>query len=203
MKTRSAKVLALAAALLLAGALADRAISFAQTAPSPTINPNITRWRWLEDTYWYVPNRNLPAVLYLTDERRSIPILDQTVYHITSYTDGYFTGDTVVQLGQGTPTCMSLLGSITPEGVVLLTFTPLEPTEDAAITQGTGKMRFEFGQWTMENQMTSGPGVPLLVAHWAYMLQTKPGDRSWNSLPGVGMSVPKFLGQCGFPVRPR
>lgn len=46
-------------------------------------------------------------------------------------------------------------------------------------------------QWTMLNQ-TTAPNF----AHWAYMIQSQPGDSNWNALPGVGTSVPLFLAQC-------
>lgn len=31
------------------------------------------------------------------------------------------------------------------------------------------------------------------TAHWASMMQTRPGDPSWDALPGVGLSVPEML----------
>jgi hypothetical protein len=43
--------------------------------------------------------------------------------------------------------------------------------------------------------MSSGPAT-VQVSHWAYMLQTSEGEPSWNSLPGVGVSVPDFIAQC-------
>jgi hypothetical protein len=31
---------------------------------SAAVSPTVARWSWLADTYWFVPVRNLPAVLY-------------------------------------------------------------------------------------------------------------------------------------------
>lgn len=157
--------------------------------------PNVTMWRWLKDTYWYVPATNLPAVLFDAQNRRLAPVADQTVYHITEYRDGYFWGPTAVKLGSAAVSCLSLVGSVTPEGSVFLAFTPTDVNANTSITQGTGQMRLRLGQWTMENQMSSGP-VRLQVTHWAYMFQTQPGDPSWLSLPGLGISVEELLGQC-------
>ena len=41
-------------------------------------------------------------------------------------------------------------------------------------------------------QMSSGPATALAV-HWAYMVQVAPGDPAWDSLPGVGISVPEMV----------
>ena len=130
------------------------------------------------------------------EQQRFVPVSDQTVYQISDYRDGYFTGRTVVALGDAPVQCLTLVGSVTPEGRVLLTFVPRDPGEDAVITQGVGEMRQRFGQWSMENQMTSGGSASAQVAHWAYMLQTRPGEASWRSLPGSGMSVPQFMRRC-------
>jgi len=154
------------------------------------------RWQWLEDTYWYVPRSNLLAYVFEPEANQMSKITDQTVFHITDYDGGYFWGITAVQL-EPFPTmstmCLSLVGSIIPEGQVLNTFTPIGLGPGGAPTQGIGQMRFrlKFGGWTMELQMTTGP-TQLQVSHWAYMVQGQPGD----SLPAVGISIEDFLAQC-------
>jgi hypothetical protein len=166
--------------------------------------PTVARWRWLANTYWYVPPSNVPAVLLDTSNPTApllVPVPDQTVFHITGYRDGYFWGVSVVQLGPSAPVCSSMVGSVTPEGRVLLNFTPMESSSGATVTEGIGHMTQKFGQWTMENQMFTSPGsqpsaVQLQVGHWAYMVQTRPGLPSWNSLPSLGVSVPQFLSNC-------
>ena len=48
------------------------------------------RWRWLEDTYWYVPTSGLPAYVFSAGNSEPRRTLDQTVYHIADYRNGYF-----------------------------------------------------------------------------------------------------------------
>ena len=123
------------------------------------------------------------------------PVSDQTVFHITGYSRGYFSGSVVTQLGSSPASSSNMIGSVTPEGAVLLSFTGTGTSSSPAVTQGIGKMTKRFGQWTMENQMFTSPTETLQIGHWAYMVRTRPGTPSWRSLPGVGESVPTFLSQ--------
>jgi hypothetical protein len=153
------------------------------------------RWKWLANTYWYVPKANLPATIYDPGTGAIIPIRDQTVYHITGYRNGYFWGETVFKFGPSAPSSSSLIGSVTPEGRILLSF----HSTSGVTTQGYGEMTRKRGRWTMENQMfTSSNGTE--IGHWAYMVQTRPGMKSWRSLPFVKVSVPTFLSNYSAPV---
>lgn len=158
--------------------------------------PTAKRWSWLANTYWYVPPANLPAVLFNSSSGTLAPVSDQTVFKITGYRAGYFWGKTVTQLGSGSASCSSLVGSVTPEGRVLLTFTKTSDTSSPSVTEGFGMMVRRNGRWSMENQMFTSPSQSLQIGHWAYMTQTRPGLPSWNSLPSSGLSVPAFLSQC-------
>jgi hypothetical protein len=160
-----------------------------------SVSPTARRWSWLANTYWYVPTTNLSAVLYNSTDGSSTGVSDQTVYHITSYRDGYFTGPSVTQLGSSSKSFSSMLGSVTPEGQVLLTFTTTSSNSSPSITEGFGKLTRKFGQWTMENQMFTAPSEKLQIGHWAYMLQTRPGMPSWHSLPSPEVSVPAFMSE--------
>jgi hypothetical protein len=157
--------------------------------------PTARRWSWLANTYWYVPPPNLPAVLYNSSTGTVTPVKDQTVYHIASYKNGYFWGSAATQLGSSQPSYSTMLGSVTPEGRILLTFTQASGSTSPSITEGFGEMQRKHGQWTMENQMFTAPNETLQIGHWAYMVQTHPGLPSWNSLPSAGVSVPVFLNQ--------
>ena len=152
-------------------------------------------WDWLAGTYWYVPVSNLRAYLSRPESRQMTPVNDQTVFHITDYRDGYFWGDTAVQIGDQARTCYFLSGSVSPLGNVLLTFTSRGNSKQTVVTHGSGAMCLLGNQPAMLNQMSSG-SAELQVSHWAYMLQTKEGDSSWEKLPGVNISVPDFLGVC-------
>ena len=152
-------------------------------------------WAWLAGTYWYVPAENLLAYIARPATQQVVPVEDQTVFHITGYRDGYFWGDTVVQLGEQQRTCYFLMGSVTPSGNVLLTFTSRDDSAQPVVTHGSGVMCLYNGVAAMLNQMASGP-AEVLVSHWAYMLQTREGDASWESLPGVNVPVPEFMSAC-------
>lgn len=170
-----------------------RAAEVASMHHGETLSPTAARWAWMTNTYWYVPKPNLPATIFSPQSGAIVPVLDQTVFHISGYRNGYFWGETVTQLSQSTPTSSALVGSVTPQGRVLLTFTSSSNT-----IEGYGTMVRKKGQWTMENQMftvtSSGQ-----VGHWAYMVQTRPGMASWNSLPLVGVSVPTFMSNYSAP----
>jgi len=116
-------------------------ILFSTVLPvSAAFSATVADWQWLKDSYWYVPKTNLPALRFNALNGTVSPVFDQTVFHISDYVDGYFWGKTVVKLGQGSARCMSLVGSVTPEGNVLLTFTPTDVSADSAVTQGIGRM---------------------------------------------------------------
>jgi hypothetical protein len=162
----------------------------------PAVAPTVNRWSWLAGTYWYVPTRNLAAVLFNSSTGTLAPVSDQTVFQITGYRDGYFWGKTVTQLGSSAPSGSSMVGSVTPQGRVLLTFTQTNRSSGPTVTEGFGMMQRKSGQWTMENQMFTSPGETLQIGHWAYMVQTHPGLPSWESLPSAGVSVPAFLSEA-------
>ena len=88
-----------------------------------------------------------------------------------------------------------MVGSVTPEGKVLLSFTQASTSSSPSLTSGYGTMQRKFGEWTMENQMFTSATAWLQIGHWAYMVQTHPGLPSWYSLPVVGVSVPEFLSE--------
>ncbi|HKV38874.1 MAG TPA: hypothetical protein VJX67_06650, partial [Blastocatellia bacterium] len=152
----------------------------------------------------------------------------QTVFHIEDYSKGYFWGKTAVRFvpigdspragGLSAPVlCFQLVGSVTPEGSLYLSFSSSSspagqgsstgspfPTPSTAAsnsggnsTVGIGVMRFKAGEWRMELQMSSGAAQR--VSHWAYMAQCKEGGECMHELPGVRCSLPEFLGECGSP----
>jgi hypothetical protein len=190
--------------LLCLGMLFSSATVMAATvAPAPPVavaEPAArTDWRWLKDTYWYVPARNLLALTFDAGTETLSPTTDQTVWHITGYTGNYFWGRVVAALKNGPVTntvCQSLVGSVTPEGRVLLTFVPTNPGSQSEVIRASGDMRLAQGRWTVEPQMSSGPSAQRQVAHWAYMTQCLPGDAVCQSLPGLGQSIDSLLAVC-------
>ena len=143
-----------------------------------------------------MPTNGLPAYIYAPEQNQLIPAQDQTVYTITGYRNGYFWARTAAKLGDNDITCMSLVGSVTPDGRIYLTFTNFPYDADTSTTTiGVGNMVFKGAQWTMANQMSTGTSTSQ-VGHWAYRVQTRPNQASWQSLPGVDMSVPEFMDDC-------
>jgi hypothetical protein len=127
-----------------------------------------------------------------------VPFADQTVFHITGYQNRYFWGVVGTQLGTSWPTYSSMLGSVTPEGKVLLLFQEMESSSSPTITEGRGQMTVKFGRWTMANQVFISTddtitSVGVGLGYWAYMVQTRSALPSWYSLPSSGVSVPQFL----------
>jgi hypothetical protein len=63
--------------------------------PSIAAPDDVARWQWLNNTFWYVPNKYLLALASNPSLTAPIPVTDQTVYHI-EYKAGYFWGTTAV-----------------------------------------------------------------------------------------------------------
>ncbi|TWB45153.1 hypothetical protein [Nitrospirillum pindoramense] len=154
-------------------------------------------WSWLAGTYWYVPTLTLPALQVLNGATvRSALIQDQTVWYLEKYEAGYVVGQCAASLNGGAFSYMTVAGSVTPRGDVALTFAPvdaasLDATDSSTLTLtfGNGRMVERDGQWAFLMQMTGG-NAAMNVSHWSYMLQTAPGDSSWDNLPGLpGTSV--------------
>jgi hypothetical protein len=167
-----------------------------------------TNWRWLEDTYWCVPPQSLPALRFDQDDNTLTWRVDQTVWHITSYHEGYFwgvtaalfrdAGEDVPKRGPGSqPTGATMLGSITPEGNVHLTFIQ---TSRGTSTIGLGRIVPHEGGQAFQMQMSTGAAGQTTL-HWAYMVQVRPGDPYWDSLPGFeGLSMTEMLEGLEAPV---
>ncbi|MBL4704969.1 MAG: hypothetical protein JKY54_10635 [Flavobacteriales bacterium] len=160
------------------------------------------QWEFLKDSYWYVPVAYLPALQISADGSPPTPMVDQTLWHITDYKYGYFWGNSAALLyEEGTsptdpPSASRLVGTITPQGKVQITFMPFNQLGPAMSTVGIGIMEESRKEWVFEMQMSAG--ITELVVHWAQMLPTKEGDPSWEQLPGTEYSVPEFLKAAGF-----
>lgn len=85
------------------------------------------QWAWLSESNWYVPQENLPAVQTDLETGEVEEVSDQTVFHIEEYSNGYFWGVTVVQIGRDPQRCLDMVASVTPDGGLQITFTPILP----------------------------------------------------------------------------
>lgn len=161
-----------------------------------------SQWNFLEGTYWYVPTPFLPALQMNSADTEPTWMIDQTVWQITGYANGYFWGNCAVLMYEaGTtpnaaPLPYRLAGSVTPDGKVQISFMPLNTLGAAMSVSGWGTMKQQLKAWMFEMQMASG--LTDLVAHWAYMAETQEGEDSWDQLPGTDYSVPDFLKAAGF-----
>jgi len=159
-------------------------------------------WNWLTDTYWYVTQPDLPALQLDPDDNALSWLIDQTVWHISGYENGYFWGVTAAvtyNAGEEPPSRighLTMLGTVLPDGRVQITF--LSNRRAGSTTIGFGQMVKLGEAWAFEMQMSTERGDNR-VLHWANMVQTREGEASWNQLPGTGMSVPQMLEGAVYP----
>jgi len=191
MKFVSTIAMSLSLALLASGA------ALAQKAPAAAM----PEYSFLKNTIWYVPQSTLPAPEMNPQDGTVRMLSDQTVWRITNYHQGYFWGNIVAQLRNGSgkpvgdPTCMRMMASVTPDGKVLATFIPPMPGGAVLAVRGDGTLTMGIDKsWRFEMQMSSG--LQKLVAHWSYMVQCKEGDACNAQLPGTDLSLPSFLALC-------
>jgi hypothetical protein len=157
------------------------------------------KWAWFENTYWIVPPEGVYSVFQIAENNSFVVDRGQTVFHITDYFNGYFTGAVVVKLTKAQYTsCQFVLGQVTPEGRVFMTmYNAEEGSEDygAVVNYPVGQMVMRAGEWTMVNQMTSKTEDGTL-SHWAFMVQSKRGSASFKKLPFAKVSIPEFMSSC-------
>lgn len=171
--------------------------SAADSSAAAIARDDPARWSWLAGTTWFVPTSGLPASRYDPKTGVSIPVRDQTVYTIGSYIDGYFSGSTVIQTtapGAAPQVILrNLVASVTPQGTIMLTFLPPDPTGSLRATVGVGTFRCRHGAWSMEMQMSTGADAT--INHWASMVNCRDGDPCNDRLPGTTMTLAEFVEQ--------
>jgi hypothetical protein len=143
---------------------------------------------------WVVPPQTLLAYLY--DNATTTPVDDQTVWVIGNYNKGYFSGQSYTAIDISTLSQRYMIGSVTSEGQVYITFYSGTSTSTDLVT-GIGKLDVKSsGQCTFTMQMNSGTNGVSGLTHWSYMIPVNPGDVFYNNLPGTNnLSVPEFLAQ--------
>lgn len=170
-------------------------------------------WAWLADTWWIVPPADLPA-MQLDPRADAVSwVVDQTVWHFQAYRTGYLWGHGVVLLRDAdaqnpgpaeadAQRCLTLFGTITPEGAVHLTFLMAGARDASKATVGIGQISpfvaLEDGQIgpqpSFEMQMSTGDRDR--TAHWAHMVQVQPDDPEWKTLPGFTVGVDEAMKRC-------
>ena len=146
--------------------------------------------QWLVDTYWYCPTECLPA-LNLNASNTLSWLLEQAVWHITGAQDGYFWGVAAVLLTPPDEDAdledrqkTTMIGSVTPTGEVLLTFSIQKEGRILGSFSAPGRLRELEGQMVFEMQVGAGI-TPSMTFHWANMLAITPDDPEWQALPGT------------------
>jgi len=150
---------------------------------------------------WIVPEDGIYSVTHSARTGDFRVIRGQTVFHITDYFNGYWTGSVVVKVtGLQFPTCQTVLGQVTPEGEVYMTMYDIDsglvrnnPVGNMVKTTVDGRR-----EWTMVNMMTStvGRNDENTMSHWAYMVQSEDGDATFDRLPFARESIPEFMSAC-------
>lgn len=190
-------LLALAAVVpsLAAGGSGEAEPSAARLPPAEEQPiPPYNKWKWIADTYWIVPSNGIFSIYHPLGSDEFVVTRGQTVFHVTDYFNGYFTGSVVVKLTtQLVPSCQYVLGQVTPEGRVYMTM--YDVASGAVTNTPLGTMVKKSGKWTMVNQMT-GPASGGTLSHWAYMVQSKREDPTFRDLPWAHESIPEFLSAC-------
>ena len=156
---------------------------------------------FLRGSKWYVPAQTLPAIEMNLANGKVSGVVDQTVWDITGYRYGYFWGRTAAvftRQAAGVPnsqlSCASMLGSVTPDGRVYITFTPQGQKTTLGAVRGIGTLTRSGSGWQFEMQMSTG--TTSVIAHWSYMAQCRPGQACEAKLPGSDLSLAQFLAQC-------
>lgn len=157
-----------------------------------SVLPGSAAMEWLAGSWWYCPTANLPAALLVNTPAGPVVTMvqDQTIWHLTQAAGGYLIGDAATNIGD-TWSYSTIVGSLTPEGGVSLSFTPDAALQHGpggitltALTIGIGTLTTVAGEPSFLMQMSSGTGAVSLT-HWAYMLEMAPGDAAWADLPGT------------------
>jgi hypothetical protein len=142
---------------------------------------------------WVVPPQTLLAYLY--NNGTYTPASDQTVWVISNYNQGYFTGQSYTAINNSILSQRYLIGSVTSAGKVYITFYSGTSISTDLIS-GLGDLSVKSsGQCSFTMQMNSGQNGVSGLVHWSYMIPVNPGDVFYNNLPGTNMSVPQFLAQ--------
>ncbi len=158
------------------------------------IKPQVNKYRSVfQDTIWVVPPETLLAIIH--EGETDTEVLDQTIWVIETFEKGYFTGQSYTSINGGSVTKKNLVGSVTNLGDVYITFYDTASTPESSISPivGIGKLICQKGEYVFVMQMSSESSDTASLSHWSYMVPVSPKDCYYQSLPGVGISVPTFI----------
>ncbi len=147
----------------------------------PQAKAQADKWdTMLNGSYWYVPQENLLAYTSSgTSFANPSTAGDQTLWSITSATNGVFSGSSIAYLGLNavvsSTSASSMQGVVTEGGEIRIVFTSGEGATETQTT-GIGQMQTSGTTTYMQMQMMTGQSGTggLLVTHWAYMASYNP-----------------------------
>lgn len=141
-----------------------------------------------------MPSATLLAYQHL--ESSNVAVSDQTVWEISSYHKGYFFGVAYPSLNGVPVSSSNLIGSVTPEGAVYITFYPTSGSlSENDVVVGIGKLIRVKGKPMFVMQMSSSQNATSGLSHWSLMVEAASGSPLYQNLPGVHMSVPEYIAQ--------
>lgn len=150
--------------------------------------------KYINNTVWIVPPSTLLA--YEFSDGNHIPVVDQTVWVISEYSKGYFFGESYTALDGSPSSQRKIVGSITPDGEVYISFYPISDTsQETDIIEGIGTFEKHKGKYLFVMQMNSPQNSLTGLSHWSYMISVKPDDYYYQHLPSLDISVPEFIAQ--------
>lgn len=140
-----------------------------------------------------MPPQTLLAYLY--DNGVTVRAVDQTVWVISNYNQGYFSGKSCTAINNSALSQRYLIGSVASDGKVYITFYS-GSSSSTDLVNGVGTLTVKSsGQCSFLMQMNSGQNGVSGLTHWSYMVPVNPGDFFYNNLPETQKSVPQFLAQ--------
>lgn len=149
----------------------------------------------IKDTIWIVPPSTLLAYEY--SPLSYTAVIDQTVWIIDGYDNGYFFGTSytaVINSGSTTYTQKKIIGTVTSGGAVYITFIPLGAISTTDLVNGVGTFVNLQGSYQFVMQMNAG-STAVGLSHWSYMISIDENSPYYDALPGVNQSLPEFLSQ--------
>ena len=175
--------------------LACQSVYSADTEGKTALAKGVDKYKkYIENSTWVVPPKTLQAYQYLNGQ--TVGVLDQTVWVINRFEHGYFFGNSYTAINAAPTSQMNLVGSITPEGNVYITFYPVSGNLlSSDVVNGIGKFRKKDGHHYFTMQMNSAQNELQGLSHWSYMIKVRPKDYFYKHLPGVDISVPQFITQ--------
>lgn len=148
----------------------------------------------IENSIWILSPPNLLA--YENEDGISSQSIDQTVWLIDKFENGYFFGDAYVSINQKKLSHLHLIGSVTSLGDVYITFYPMNgEVKQADVVTRIGKFEKVNGRYVFIMQMNSTKNKAAELSHLSYMINVQKGDDFYKNLPGENMSVREFLSQ--------